>query len=433
MKTVLIASMFGAASAFCPNGCSGHGTCQNDPKDTCVCFKVKEIDLAWASTAYDVSSVKNSFPSATTLDLNHYGTTDKTASGAVITAPAQMEVEEVQTYGIPVDATGTYKISIGSVESGTIAKDADTSTTQTAIDAITAAAGDITAAVDCTVSTNTICEVTLTFAKNVGDQPIVSLVTAGLTITTAVIQPSETTKGVKSSLAAAGLGIDNANRNEGDLTTHTAGMIDGTSSFEGALSLYTADVPAWTGADCSLRTCPTGMAWAAAPQAANDHTSRQECSGVGECDRKTGTCKCNAPYTGVGCRRTMCPNDCNGHGSCKSQSEIANMASHDAEGDISKQYSTPGMSDSQVDAFTGAKYDGAFDSEAQYGCVCDGLWHGPDCSLKACSSSSDPLLGKGSESGRPCSGRGKCDTDTGLCTCFTGYFGDYCQVQTTLY
>jgi hypothetical protein len=187
------------------------------------------------------------------------------------------------------------------------------------------------------------------------------------------------------------------------------------------------------GADCSVRTCPYGMAWAAAPKAANDHTTRLECAGGGSCDRTTGTCKCKAPYTGVGCRRTLCENDCSGHGSCKSQSEIANMASHDAEGDISKQFSTPGMSASQVDSYTGGKYDGAFDAESNYGCVCEGLYHGADCSLKSCPSSSDPLLGKGAERGRPCSGRGACDSDTGLCTCHNGYYGTYCHIQTTLY
>merc|ERR1711865_85652 len=33
-----------------------------------------------------------------------------------------------------------------------------------------------------------------------------------------------------------------------------------------------SNVPAWTGADCSLRTCPKGYAWAATPKANHDHT-----------------------------------------------------------------------------------------------------------------------------------------------------------------
>ena len=51
-------------------------------------------------------------------------------------------------------------------------------------------------------------------------------------------------------------------------------------------------VDAWTGADCSLRTCPKGYAWAAAPIADNSHKQLVECSGKGNCDRKSGECAC---------------------------------------------------------------------------------------------------------------------------------------------
>jgi len=354
-----------------------------------------------------------------------------------------MEVEETQTYIIKNDFTGvtfgttaTYTLTFGGQVTTALADNADNTAIQTALEALSTIGTGGVVVSQSTVATTDVTTV-ITFKNNAGNVGLVTLTevgTFGTPASGANTAPAETVAGVKTLGLGSGLGIDASSpTNVGDITTHTAGMIDGTSSFEGEISLYTADVAAWTGPDCSLRTCPRGMAWAAAPKAANDHTSRVECSGVGSCDRKTGTCKCKAPYTGVGCRRTMCENDCSGHGSCKSQSEIANMASHDAEGDISKQFSTPGMSASQVDAYTGGKYDGAFDSESNYGCVCEGLYHGADCSLKSCPSSSDPLLGKGAERGRPCSGRGACDSDTGLCTCHNGYYGTYCHIQTTLY
>ena len=34
--------------------------------------------------------------------------------------------------------------------------------------------------------------------------------------------------------------------------------------------------------------------------------------------------------------------------------------------------------------------------------------------------------------GRDCSGRGLCDYDSGLCKCFSGYYGTKCQIQTVL-
>lgn len=428
---MLLSMMLPSASAFCPNRCSGHGTCQSSPKDTCLCFTAKEIDVQWAATGLDVSTAPSQ-PSASTLDLNHYGSTEKTASGAIIGANV-MEVEEEVTIVVKNDntefGTASFTLTFGGQTTASITDNSDASTIQTALEALsTINSGDI----DVTQSTVSATDLTtvITFKNNAGNVGAMTMTLSGYTNVDPTISTQDGVKGAD--FLANGLGFDAVNGAVNDLTTHTAGMIDGTSSFEGELSLYLSDVPAWTGADCSLRTCPYGMAWAAAPKAANDHTTRLECSGVGSCDRKTGTCKCNPPYTGVGCRRTLCENDCSGHGSCKSQSEIANMASHDAEGDISKQFSTPGMSASQVDAYTGGKYDGAFDSEANYGCVCEGLYHGADCSLKSCPSAADPLSGKGAERGRPCSGRGTCDSETGLCKCHNGYYGTYCHIQSPI-
>ena len=68
-------------------------------------------------------------------------------------------------------------------------------------------------------------------------------------------------------------------------------------------------VDAWTGADCSLRTCPKGYAWAASPIDDNSHKQLVECSGKGNCDRKSGECKCFDGFWGEGCRRSACPNE----------------------------------------------------------------------------------------------------------------------------
>jgi hypothetical protein len=163
---------------------------------------------------------------------------------------------------------------------------------------------------------------------------------------------------------------------------------------------------AWTGADCSLRTCPTGRRWAAAPQTDNDHEQTAECSGRGICDRKLGVCKCFDGYWGAGCRRSTCPNDCNGHGTCQS------LKVHASDG--------------------GGQYSSAWDMDKSYGCQCDQGFRGPDCSLIECPSGTDPLGGLDRTDGRDCSGRGLCDYTTGLCECFQGYTGDKCEVQTVL-
>lgn len=62
----------------------------------------------------------------------------------------------------------------------------------------------------------------------------------------------------------------------------------------------------WDGgaADCSLRTCPKGLAWANKPQSLQLAHSPVECSNAGTCDRNSGLCKCYTGYTGNACQRS---------------------------------------------------------------------------------------------------------------------------------
>jgi len=174
-----------------------------------------------------------------------------------------------------------------------------------------------------------------------------------------------------------------------------------------------SEVYAWGGADCSEKICAHGPAYGGLPGADNDHTQIVECSGQGICDRGTGICQCNPGFTGQGCSRTACPNDCSGKGECKTLRQIAADV---AASNGNFLYSTSAVS-----------YDSAFDASQSRGCVCDSGRRGPDCSIIECPSSADPMGGNGSESGRPCSGRGLCEE--GLCQCFSGFFGTSCDKQ----
>jgi hypothetical protein len=81
----------------------------------------------------------------------------------------------------------------------------------------------------------------------------------------------------------------------------------------------------------------------------------------------------------------------------------------------------------------GRNYSVPWDAMKIWGCVCDIGSRGPDCSLLECPSGADPLGGFGSETGRECSGRGKCDTKTGLCRCHSGFHGAACNLQAVLF
>ncbi len=161
----------------------------------------------------------------------------------------------------------------------------------------------------------------------------------------------------------------------------------------------------YTGPDCSLRSCPVGTAWIDNVINANNMHPITECSSKGLCDRKTGECNCFDGYDGLACQRHVCPENCNDRGTCYPERILANHA--------------------------GRVYDIPWDSNKSLGCVCDLGFRGPSCNLQECPSGTDPIQGYGNEAGRDCSGRGICDYSTGLCSCFSGFYGDTCDKQHT--
>lgn len=126
-----------------------------------------------------------------------------------------------------------------------------------------------------------------------------------------------------------------------------------------------------------------------------------ECSGRGACDRAKGECACFTGWTGDTCQRTVCPNDCSGHGTCQSLSYFVQ------------------------DGSAGALAYVGVDASQQMGCKCDVGFRGYDCSQTECPSGVDPLGGSGGAEGADCSGRGTCDYSTGSCHCFKGYSGTW--------
>ena len=164
---------------------------------------------------------------------------------------------------------------------------------------------------------------------------------------------------------------------------------------------------AFRGADCSIRTCPKGNSWVGGVVAANDVHGPAECSNKGICDTQTGTCQCFDNYEGLACERTVCPENCSGHGECYRAKQIAD--------DAGTEYSTP------------------WDANKHVGCICDAGYRGHSCHQLECPSGADVMKGFGNEAGRDCSGRGICDYGKGRCQCFLGYSGARCEDQVAAY
>merc|ERR1719454_2265034 len=110
----------------------------------------------------------------------------------------------------------------------------------------------------------------------------------------------------------------------------------------------------------------TGTTWTNGKLLAHTAHYYMECSNKGLCDRKTGECECFDGYDGSGCQRASCPNDCSGHGTCETISELA------------------------ADEFSNVY--ALWDKDSTMGCACDAGYSGSDCSSRSCKVGADPLL-----------------------------------------
>jgi len=122
------------------------------------------------------------------------------------------------------------------------------------------------------------------------------------------------------------------------------------------------------GNDCGDRTCPFATGWNYVTKLSGPNTYEHiyaECSNKGECDRKSGECKCFDGYTGSACRRMKCDDDCNGHGVCETLHRSTWI--------------------SNTDVYTG------WDAKKIQVCVCDPGYEGDKCEKKKCKKGDDPM------------------------------------------
>merc|ERR1712006_47322 len=101
-------------------------------------------------------------------------------------------------------------------------------------------------------------------------------------------------------------------------------------------------------------------------------------SDQGLCDRATGLCSCFPGYTGSSCQRTTCPDDCSGHGTCRSNRDFA------YDWAVAKTTQIQNDKTDHTELFKEtyfASYDDAWDSDMHYGCLCDQGYRGPSCAL----------------------------------------------------
>lgn len=158
-----------------------------------------------------------------------------------------------------------------------------------------------------------------------------------------------------------------------------------------------------------------------------------ECSNRGICDRESGECQCFDGYTGRGCQRQACPEDCSGHGTCETVDELRKQSptmlsstvrttKHSKEvytetdltgtlnaGDwviighypmqrintLDKEKLTlynafPETLPYGTHAWQVHKYE-LWDADKGRACKCDPMYTGNDCALRVCPFGDDPL------------------------------------------
>jgi hypothetical protein len=190
--------------------------------------------------------------------------------------------------------------------------------------------------------------------------------------------------------------------------------------------------------DCSARSCPNGSSWADLPQSTGIAHQTTECSGKGICDRKTGSCKCDKGYNGLGCSRLNCPTsvegvDCSGHGQCLSMEILATMPNAQPVSPATL-YRLQSLDDVTITTDT-------WDYDKIYGCLCDSTWSvglgygetqeaewfGPDCSLRHCPSGDNPSTEAIETNCSAVTPSGLTVTSTN--STIVGEYGNLCQVD----
>merc|ERR1719502_429199 len=115
--------------------------------------------------------------------------------------------------------------------------------------------------------------------------------------------------------------------------------------------------------DCPMTHGPLYEYWPKDGADGEGHFYR-ECSAKGFCNHKTGECDCLPGYEGSACQRNTCPDDCNGHGTCESITDLATAY--------------------------GTTYD-LWDASKSFACKCDPGFTGPSCADRLCPYGADPL------------------------------------------
>jgi len=144
----------------------------------------------------------------------------------------------------------------------------------------------------------------------------------------------------------------------------------------------------YTGVDCSLRTCDDAISFVGKLDSAlnfgiDAHRSA-ECGRNGICNRETGACQCFPGFSGAGCSRIACPNDCSKQGACMSTQSMGLTYGPDADPSVRGDGSGPNFGGTAASSLY-------WEETVTNGCVCNQGRSGAACEIALCPRGDNPF------------------------------------------